>query len=90
MITEQIKETILAALPGSQVYVVDPQQDGQHFEAIVISPDFDGMPLVRQHQRVMKSLKEKFETSVHALGLKTFTPSKWDEEKHQYPIEKFS
>ena len=32
----------------------------------------------------MKALKEKFETSVHALALKTFTPEKWESEKHKY------
>ncbi len=79
-----IKETILTALPDATVYVADPHQDGEHFEAIVISPSFESMMLVKQHQVVMKALKEKFETSVHALALKTFTPEKWDAEKHNY------
>jgi len=83
---EQIKQTIQSALPDATVYVVDPQQDGQHFESIVISESFEGMPLVKQHQAVMKPLKAAFESDVHALRLKTFTPEKWEASKHEYGI----
>ena len=81
---ESIKDTILKALPDATVYVADPNNDGEHFQALVISPSFEGMLLVRQHQMVMKALKERFETDMHALALKTFTPDKWDQEKHNY------
>lgn len=81
---EEIKATILTTLSDATVYVADPHNDGEHFESIVISPSFEGLSLVKQHQVVMKALKEKFETSVHALALKTFTPEKWENEKHKY------
>ena len=83
---EQIKSTIQAALPDATVYVADPNNDGQHFEALVVSPTFDGLSLVKQHQLVMKAMKEKFETSVHAMALKTYSPTKWETEKHKYNI----
>jgi acid stress-induced BolA-like protein IbaG/YrbA len=70
-----IKRTILAAVPDAEVYVNDP--DGEHLEAVVVSQSFEGLMLVKQHQVVMKALKEKFETTMHALALKTFSPSKW-------------
>ena len=82
--TLEIKKTIEDAIPLSAVFVKDPHQDGQHFEAIVVSPSFEGMLLVKQHQMVMKVLKAAFNESLHALSLKTFTPEKWDEVKHQY------
>ena len=44
------------------------------------------MMLVKQHQLVMKALKEKFATTVHSLALKTFTPEKWESEKHNYKL----
>ena len=76
---EHIQTTIEKAIPDARVAVVDPYNDGQHFEAYVVSPSFDGMPLVRQHQMVLNSLKEEFASNVvHALALKTFTPEKWD------------
>jgi len=83
---DDIKQTIEAALPDASVYVADPNNDGEHFQAIVISPSFESMMLVKQHQVVMKALKEKFETSVHALALKTFSPEKWEQEKDNYSL----
>ena len=84
MITENVKNTIRDAIPDAQVFVLDPNNDGEHLQALVISPSFEGMMLVKQHQMVMKPLKEAFAQTVHALGLKTFTPQKWDQEKDKY------
>lgn len=78
----QIKENIEAAVPDAEVHIYDP--DGEHFEALVISPQFQGMPLIKQHKLVMNALKERFATDVHALGLKTFTPEKWEKSKANY------
>ena len=86
MIVREIKKTIEAALEGATAHVLDPMNDGQHLQAIVISAAFESLPLVKQHQMVMKPLKDAFAQSVHALGLKTFTPAKWDEVKDQYKM----
>ncbi|OGX05636.1 MAG: hypothetical protein A2Z88_10705 [Omnitrophica WOR_2 bacterium GWA2_47_8] len=83
-IVDQVKETIENALPGATVHVLDPMNDGQHLQAFVISPVFEGVMLIKQHQMVMKPLKEAMAQAVHALGLKTFTPQKWNEEKSKY------
>ena len=79
-----ITQIILAAIPDAEVHVSDPQQDGQHFQALVISPSFEGIPLVKQHHMVMKAMQAAMETSVHALALKTFTPEKWQHAKKDY------
>ena len=86
MITWEIQKTIEDALTGSKAHVLDPMNDGQHLQAIVICPAFEGLSLVKQHQMVMRPLKEAFAQSVHALGLKTFTPAQWDEVKGQYKL----
>lgn len=83
-LSEDVKNTILAVLPDATVYAIDP--DGEHLEALVISPTFVGQPLVKQHQTVMKALKEHFAERVHALALKTFTPERWEKEKGRYPV----
>ena len=87
MKTESIKATILEAIPDAEVHVDDPNNDGEHFQAIVISETFTGLMLVKQHQLVMKALKERFSTDGHALALKTFTPEKWKTEKSSYTIK---
>lgn len=86
MITREIKKIIEESVVDSTAHVLDPMNDGQHLQALVISPTFDGIPLIKQHQMVMNSLKEAFKESVHALGLKTFTPEKWEEVKGQYNV----
>jgi len=79
---EEIKKIIIDNVPNATVYVMDP--DGEHFQAIVISPSFEGLSLIKQHKMIMNPLKEAFETTMHALQLKTFTPEKWELVKDQY------
>jgi len=82
---DQIIETIKRSLPGAEVHAASP--DGVHFQALVISDDFEGMPLVKQHQSVMNALKGEFDSErLHALQLKTFTPAKWERERSRYNI----
>jgi len=84
MTIDDIKKIIERSIPDSQAYILDPMKDGQHLQAIVVSPAFNGMMLIKQHQMVMTPLKEVLRESVHALGLKTFTPEKWEQVKSQY------
>lgn len=83
MTLDEIKIIIEKAIPQATAYVQDPMNDGQHLQAFVISPAFEGLPVFKQQQLVMTALKDIF-ASVHALGLKTFTPAKWDEQKSTY------
>ncbi|MFT5127402.1 MAG: stress-induced morphogen [Rhodothermales bacterium] len=76
---DDIKSTILAALPDAEVIVEDPMNDGAHFQAIVISPSFEGLRLVNQQRAVMSALKDAFAEGVHALALKTYTPARWQQ-----------
>lgn len=83
-LVNKIKTIIEEAFETVEVHVFDPHQDGQHFQALVISPEFEGVSLVAQHQRVMGALADAFANDVHALSLKTFTPEKWQQKKDQY------
>jgi acid stress-induced BolA-like protein IbaG/YrbA len=70
---EDIQRLIEAGLPGAQVRVLG--DDGQHFEAVVVSPEFAGKSLVQQHQLVYRALGTNMRDAViHALSLKTLTP----------------
>ncbi len=84
MTIDQIKKTIETSIPDATAHILDPMNDGQHLQAFVISPAFDGKMLVQQHQMVMAPLKGALAGAVHALALKTFTPAKWQEVKSQY------
>ena len=74
---EQIKSWIEAALPCEHVHVVG---DGQHFEAIIVSAEFQGMARIGRHQRVYQALGEHMQSDIHALSMKTLTPEDWQKQ----------
>ena len=70
---EHSKQLILA---GMSCDFLELDGDGQHFEAIVVSAEFEGKSRVQRQQRVYQTLKEKLTTGeLHALSFKTFTPA---------------
>lgn len=73
----EIKRLIETALPACTALVVDDANDGEHFSADVISPAFEGLPRVRQHQLVYEALGGRMGHQIHALALRTWTPERW-------------
>lgn len=72
---ERVQTIIQERLSNAEVKVVG---DGQHFEAIIVSPDFAGKTRVKQHQMVYGVLQDELATeTIHALSLKTFIPEAW-------------
>ena len=64
-----IKEKIV----DSEVYVENLKGD-DHLQVTVISSEFNGLSLVKQHQLVYSALKEELASeAIHALALKTET-----------------
>jgi acid stress-induced BolA-like protein IbaG/YrbA len=75
---EQVKAMIEAEIPDAQVQVQDLTGGGDHLQAIVISSQFEGKSLVKQHQLVYGALRQAMDTeAIHALALKTYTPEAW-------------
>lgn len=66
-----IKTWIEAGMPGAKAQV---DGDGQHFEAVIVSPDFAGKSMVQQHQLVYRALGDRMKQDIHALSLRTLTP----------------
>jgi len=72
MNAELIRQLIEAGLPGARADVHG--DDGVHFEATVVSPNFQGkLPLAR-HRMVYATLGERMGGEIHALALRTLTP----------------
>ncbi len=72
---EQVQTMIQEKLANAKVKVVG---DGQHFEAIIVSPDFANKSRVKQHQIVYAALQAELASeTIHALSLKTYTPEAW-------------
>ncbi len=75
---QQVEEMILAQMPDAQVQVEDLTGGGDHYQVSVVSSQFAGKGLVKQHQLVYGALKQAMSTeAIHALALKTYTPEAW-------------
>jgi acid stress-induced BolA-like protein IbaG/YrbA len=51
--------------------------DGAHFEAVIVSGAFDGLTRIKRHQLVYGALGDRMREEIHALSMKTLTPSEW-------------
>lgn len=51
--------------------------DGTHFEAVIVSPAFEGKRMIQQHQLVYAALGDRMRDEIHALSMKTYTPTAW-------------
>ena len=76
MITRQeVINLIKQKIADSEVFVENLKGD-DHLQVTVISSEFNGLSLVKQHQLVYSALKEELASeAIHALALKTATPS---------------
>ncbi|TAK85955.1 MAG: BolA family transcriptional regulator [Betaproteobacteria bacterium] len=71
---ESIKAGIEAGLACEHIEVVG---DGEHFQALVVSPAFAGRNRVQRHQLVYAALGERMREEIHALSMRTLTPQEW-------------
>jgi acid stress-induced BolA-like protein IbaG/YrbA len=71
-----IRDMIEAGLPECQAHV---EGDGTHFNAIVVTPAFDGKTRLQKQQMVYDTVRTHLlDGSLHALSIKAFTPSEWE------------
>jgi len=71
----ELRDYIMHGLHCDHVEVLG--DDGQHFEAVIVSPQFTGKNIVRQHQLVYLALGDRMHSEIHALAMRTFTPDAW-------------
>jgi acid stress-induced BolA-like protein IbaG/YrbA len=83
---DQVRAYIMQGLACE--YVAVQGEDGQHFEAVVVSPQFAGKRMVQQHQLVYQALGERMREEIHALSLRTYTPEAWVAAGNQLTMEK--
>ena len=71
----EVINLIKQKIANSEVYVENLKGD-DHLQVTVISSEFNGLSLVKQHQLVYSALKEELASeAIHALALKTETPT---------------
>ena len=81
---EKIELTLRQVLAATEVTVEDESalhaghagaaSGGGHYRVRVVSPLFEGKPLVARHRMVYNALAEEMQKEIHALALTTLTP----------------
>jgi acid stress-induced BolA-like protein IbaG/YrbA len=56
---------------------LEVEGDGRHFYATIVSSEFEGRSRIARHQRVYAALGERMREEIHALSMKTLTPTEW-------------
>ena len=73
MVTEPLQVLLEHAFPdATALRVEDRTSGGDHFQVIVESPRFNGLPLLDQHRLVNEALAEPLrDGTIHELRIKT-------------------
>lgn len=85
-IQSAIKEKITAALSPASLEIIDDSashaghagahpEGESHFKVVVVSSRFDGKNRVERQRMVYDAIKDEMSNHIHALELKTLTPS---------------
>ncbi|NBV18796.1 BolA family protein [Janthinobacterium sp.] len=62
---------------GLECTHLEVEGDGQHFQAVIVSPQFAGKRLIARHQIVYAALGDRMREEIHALSMKTLTPEEF-------------
>ncbi len=78
MSPEALKNKIENLGPETQAEIMDLTGTGNHYKAVIVSPEFKGINMIKQHRLIFDLLKKELDSGeVHALTLKTFTPEEY-------------
>lgn len=72
---EEIETLISEGLKCARAQVLS--DDGTHFEALVVSEEFEGQARIRRHQMVYATLGALMGREIHAMSIQAMTPQEW-------------
>ena len=75
-LTDQLTPDHLEVHNESHMHAVPPGSES-HFRVLVVSSQFEGLPLIKRHRLVNEALKEELSSCVHALAIQAKTPEQW-------------
>lgn len=75
MVTPEYVKNMIAT--GVACEHLEVSGDGSHFEAVIVSAQFEGKRPVQRHQIVNRALGSQMGNEIHALSMKTLTPDEW-------------
>ncbi|XP_014010886.1 uncharacterized protein isoform X1 [Salmo salar] len=82
--TDHIRDKLIKEIGAVHVEVEDtsPNRCAASFKVLIVSPQFEGKPLLARHRIVNTCLAEELK-EIHAFEQKTLTPEQWEKQKAQ-------
>ena len=78
MAPDELKKKIERGIPGASARV---EGADAHFGAVVVAPAFEGKTRIEQHRMIYALFEDEMASQeIHALSLRTCTPSEWEKE----------
>lgn len=72
---EEIKKLIEQHITCQHIEVLG--EDLRHYEALVVSPAFDGLMKIKRHRMIYQALGDHMAADIHALSIKAMTPEEY-------------
>lgn len=72
---KSLESHLKKAFPEAKITLTDLAGDDNHWQAEIISSQFQGLSRVKQHQLVYSALQGRVGGELHALSLKTSAPN---------------
>ena len=78
---QKVVEKLESSLEDAHVQIQDLTGTKDHYQVLIVSPDFEGETLIKRHRIVYGALEEEMKGPIHALTLETLTPEEWDSQQ---------
>jgi acid stress-induced BolA-like protein IbaG/YrbA len=76
---EALKSAIATTVDDSEINIIG---EGCNLTALVVSPHFQGLSLVKRQQQIYSAATPWLESGeLHALSIKSYTPEEWEKQK---------
>lgn len=86
MIKEVIESKLTASFSPQVLHVINesymhnvPEGSESHFKVVVVSEQFENQRLIARHRAVNQILSDELANAIHALSIKAYTPTEWQE-----------
>lgn len=76
ILTKNIHATLVEIIDESFKHHV-PEGNESHFNILIVSDEFEALPMIKRHRTINKLLDMEFKSGLHALSLHLHTPTEW-------------
>ena len=83
-VTSSLEETLRTALQPLHLEIRNesykhkgPKDAESHFQVIIVSEQFDNVPLIKRHRLVNQACQALLDGPIHALSIVAKTPAQW-------------